>query len=119
DEKTVKDGIANAAVKLAKSKSITSESDIQKLGSTISALLTKIQQVAETVLMLSDDNISQILNGKVIPGDRVFYPVKPHIACSIPETQGNYSKITVFALDATDESDVARTEALAQKIESS
>ena len=142
DEKTVKDGIASAAVKLAKLKSITSESDIQKLGSTISALLAKIQQiaekvqnntskmiadeqfltqqqVAETVLMLSDDNISQILNGKVIPGDRVFYPVKPHIACSIPETQGNYSKITVFALDATDESDVARTEALAQKIESS
>lgn len=142
DEKTVKDGIANAAAKLAKLKSITSESDIQKLGVTISALLAKIQQiaekvqnntskmiadeqfltqqqVAETVLMLSDDNISQILNGKVIPGDRVFYPVKPHIACSIPETQGNYSKITVFALDATDESDVARTEALAQKIESS
>lgn len=142
DEKTVKDGIANAASKLAKSKSITSESDIQKLGTTISALLAKIQQiaekvqnntskmiadeqfltqqqVAETVLMLSDDNISQILNGKVIPGDRVFYPVKPHIACSIPETQGNFSKITVFALDATDESDVARAEFLAQKIESS
>ncbi|MDE1844731.1 MAG: SDR family NAD(P)-dependent oxidoreductase [Thaumarchaeota archaeon] len=142
DEKTVKDGIANAAAKLARSKSITSESDIQKLVGTISALLAKIQQiaekvqnntskmiadeqfltqqqVAETVLMLSDDNISQILNGKVIPGDRVFYPVKPHIACSIPETQGNFSKITVFALDATDESDVVRAEFLAQKIESS
>ena len=142
DEKTVKDGIVNAASKLAKSKSITSESDMQKLGTTISALLAKIQQiaekvqnntskmiadeqfltqqqVAETVLMLSDDNISQILNGKVIPGDRVFYPVKPHIACSMPDTQGNYSKITVFALDATDESDVARAEFLAQKIESS
>ncbi|MGI0063246.1 MAG: SDR family oxidoreductase, partial [Nitrosotalea sp.] len=142
DEKTVKDGIAKAAAKLAKLKSITSESDIEKLGTTISALLAKIQQiaekvqnntskmiadeqfltqqqVAETVLMLSDDNIAQILNGKVIPGDRVFYPVKPHIACSIPEVQPDFSsKITVFALDATDESDVARAEYLAQKIES-
>ncbi len=142
DENTVKQGIAQAAAKLAKSKSITSESDIQKLGTTISALLAKIQsiaekvqnntskmiadeqfltqqQVAETVMMLSDDNISQILNGKVIPGDRVFYPVKPHIACSIPETQANFgSKVVVFAVDATDESDVARTEFLAQKIES-
>ena len=142
DEKTVKEGISNAASKLAKLKSITSESDIQKLGITISALLAKIQQiaekvqnntskmiadeqfltqqqVAETVLMLSDDNIAQILNGKVIPGDRVFYPVKPHIACSIPETQPDFnSKVVLFAVDATDESDVARTEFLAQKVES-
>ncbi len=138
----VKEGIAKAASKLAQSKSITAEADIQKLNVTISALLAKIQsiaekvqnntskmiadeqfltqqQVAETVLMLSDDNISKILNGKVIPGDRVFYPVKPHISCSIPDTQTNFSsKITVFALDATDEADVARTEFLAQKIES-
>jgi NAD(P)-dependent dehydrogenase (short-subunit alcohol dehydrogenase family) len=138
----VKEGIAKAASKLAQSKSITVEADIQKLNVTISALLAKIQsiaekvqnntskmiadeqfltqqQVAETVLMLSDDNISKILNGKVIPGDRVFYPVKPHISCSIPDTQTNFSsKITVFAVDATDEADVARTEFLAQKIES-
>ena len=142
DEKTVKEGISKAASKLATLKSITSESDIQKLGTTISALLTKIQQiaekvqnntskmiadeqfltqqqVAETVLMLSDDSIAQILNGKVIPGDRVFYPVKPHIACSIPETQPNFnSKVVLFAVDATDESDVARVEFLAQKVES-
>ena len=36
-------------------------------------------QVAETVLNLCDDEIAKIVNGKVIPGDRVFYPVKPHI----------------------------------------
>ena len=141
DEKIVKEGIEKAASKLAKLKSVSSESDIQNLEKTISALLTKIQQiaekiqnntskmiadeqfltqpqVAETVLMLSDDNIGQILNGKVIPGDRVFYPVKPHIACSIPETLPNFSgKVVLFAVDATDESDVTRTEFLAQKVE--
>ncbi len=142
DEKIVKEGIGKAAAKLAKLKSISSESDIQNLAKTITALLTKIQQiaekiqnntskmiadeqfltqpqVAETVLMLSDDSIGQILNGKVIPGDRVFYPVKPHIACSIPETQLNFNaKVVLFAVDATDESDVARAEFLAQKVES-
>ncbi|WP_101477524.1 SDR family NAD(P)-dependent oxidoreductase [Candidatus Nitrosotalea bavarica] len=143
DEKIVKEGINKAASKLAKLKSVSSESDIQNLEKTISALLSKIQQiaekiqnntskmiadeqfltqpqVAETVLMLSDDNIGQILNGKVIPGDRVFYPVKPHIACSIPETQPNFNaKVVLFAVDATDESDIARTEFLAQKVENS
>lgn len=141
DENIVKNGIAQAAAKLAKAKSITSEQEIQKLGTTISSLLTKIQQiaekvqnntskmiadeqflsqqqVAETVMMLCDESISKILNGKVIPGDRVFYPVKPHIACSIPETIPNYaSKVVVFVVDATEESDVARVEYLAQNIE--
>jgi NAD(P)-dependent dehydrogenase (short-subunit alcohol dehydrogenase family) len=141
DEKTVKEGISKASANLAKLKSLSSESDIQNLEKTILALLSKIQQiaekiqnntskmiadeqfltqsqVAETILMLSDDNIGRILNGKVIPGDRVFYPVKPHIACSIPETQPNFNaKVVLFAVDATDESDVARTEFLAQKVE--
>src|SRR5437867_3639152 len=68
--------------------------------------------------MLCDDNISRILNGKVIPGDRVFYPVKPHISSSIPETQPDFkSRVVLFAVDATDESDITRTEFLAQNIE--
>ncbi|HJT10667.1 MAG TPA: SDR family NAD(P)-dependent oxidoreductase [Candidatus Nitrosotalea sp.] len=143
DENIVKNGIAQAAAKLAKIKSITSEQEIQKLGTTISSLLTKIQQiaekvqnntskmiadeqflsqqqVAETVMMLCDESISKILNGKVIPGDRVFYPVKPHIACSVPETSTNYaSKVVLFVVDVTEESDVARVEYLAQNIENS
>lgn len=142
DENTVKNGVRQAASKLAKTKSITSEPEIQKLDKTITSLLTKIQQiaekiqnntskmiadeqflsqqqVAETVLMLCDENISKILNGKVIPGDRVFYPVKPHIACSVPETKPDYnSKVVLFVVDATEESDVSRVEYLAQNIES-
>ncbi|HJU13582.1 MAG TPA: SDR family NAD(P)-dependent oxidoreductase [Candidatus Nitrosotalea sp.] len=142
DENTVRNGIAQAASKLAKAKSVSSEQEVQKLNATIASLLAKIQQiaekiqnntskmiadeqflsqqqVAETVMMLCDDNIAKILNGKVIPGDRVFYPVKPHIACSIPETKPDYqSKVVLFVVDATDESDVARVENLAQNIES-
>lgn len=142
DETTVKNGVKQAASKLAKTKSIISETEIQKLENTITSLLAKIQQiaekvqkntskmiadeqflsqqqVAETVLMLCDENISKILNGKVIPGDRVFYPVKPNIACSIPFTKPDYSaKVVLFVVDATEESDVSRVEHLAQDIES-
>ncbi len=35
--------------------------------------------VAQMVFNLSDEKISKLLNGKVIPNDRVFYPVKPII----------------------------------------
>lgn len=141
DESTVKNGIMQAMMKLADSKKITSEIEKQKLANTITSLLSKIQQiaekvqkntskmiadeqflsqdqVAETVMMLCDEAISKILNGKVIPGDRVFYPVKPHIACSIPTTAADYkSKVIVFIIDATDEADISRVEHLASKIE--
>ena len=46
-------------------------------------------QVATTVLTLVDDEQSKILNGKIIPGDRVFYPVKSHIRASVPKTEKN------------------------------
>src|SRR5438445_9315941 len=127
EEQTVREGIKNATTKLAKLKNITSEVEIEKLNKTISALLSKIQQiaekiqgntskmiadeqfltqsqVAETVLSLCDEQISKILNGKVIPGDRVFYPVKPHISSSIPESQIAFNeKVVVFTADIRSE----------------
>ena len=47
------------------------------------------EQVATTVLTLSDDDQAKILNGKIIPGDRVFYPVKSHIRASVPKSEKN------------------------------
>ena len=141
EEKIVKEGIKNATAKLAKVKGVTSDSEIQKLNTTISSLLSKIQQiaekiqlntskmiadeqflsqtqVAETVLALCDDKISKILNGKVIPGDRVFYPVKPHISSSIPESSANFnSKVVLLTLDTTESSDITRAEFIAQSLE--
>ncbi len=141
EEQTVKDGIKNATAKLAKQKNITSEMEIEKLNKTISSLLSKIQQiaekiqsntskmiadeqflsqsqVAETVLYLCDEQISKILNGKVIPGDRVFYPVKPHISSSILESPSDFNgKVIVFTADITESSDISRVEFLAQNIE--
>ncbi len=136
DENTVKEGIAKAAEKLANGK------DAAKLTETFTNLLNKIQsiaekvqnntshmianqeflsqgQVSESVLNLCDDEIAKILNGKVIPGDRVFYPVKPHIGTTTPGVhQPDFSeKAVVLTIDATDKTDAERVEFLAQHIE--
>ncbi len=38
--------------------------------------------VANMVLNLCDDKISKLVNGRIVPNDRVFYPVKPLIGTS-------------------------------------
>ena len=131
-----KEGIVKSAEKLANGK------DVAKLTETFTNLLTKIQtiaekvqnntshmianreflaqtQVSESVLNLCDDEIAKILNGKVIPGDRVFYPVKPHIGTTTPGVhQPNFSgKSVVFTIDGTDKTDAERVEFLAQHVE--
>ncbi len=136
DENIIKEGIAKAAEKLANGK------DVSKLTETFTNLLNKIQtiaekvqnntshmiankeflsqdQVSESVLNLCDDKIAKILNGKVVPGDRVFYPVKPHIGTVTPGVhQPDFSgKVIVFTIDATDKVDVERVEFLAAHVE--
>ncbi len=136
DDNVVKEGISKAVEKLANGK------DKDQLADTFTKLLDKIQtigekvqkntshmiadrqflsqeQVAESVLNLCDEKISTILNGKVIPGDRVFYPVKPHIGTTTPGVhQPDFSgKSIVFTIDATDKTDSDRVEFLAAHVE--
>src|SRR5919197_1066961 len=40
------------------------------------------EEVADIVLNLCDEKISKLVNGRIVPSDRVFYPVKPHIRTS-------------------------------------
>jgi len=133
----IKNGIETAAKKLAQENG----KDIQKLIVTLTNLLNKIQniaekvqnntshmiadqqflsqgQVAESVLNLCDDQISRILNGKIIPGDRVFYPVKPHIGTTTPDIhQPDFTgRSVVFTIDATEKSDAQRVEYLAKHV---
>jgi len=131
-----KEGVAKTAKKLANGR------DIARLTGTFTNLLVKIKsiaekvqnntshmiankeflaqsQVAESVLNLCDDKIARILNGKVIPGDRVFYPVKPHIGTTVPSVhQPDFAgKAIVFTVDGTDKVDAKRVEFLAQHVE--
>jgi len=100
DDETIKSGIKAAAEKLGKS-----ETTLTNLLDKVKGIAEKIQkntstmipdqqflsqeQVATTVLTLSDDDQAKILNGKIIPGDRVFYPVKSHIRASVPKSEKN------------------------------
>lgn len=93
-DETIKAGIKAAAEKLGKP-----ETTLTNLLDKVKGIAEKIQkntstmipdqqflsqeQVATTVLTLSDDDQAKILNGKIIPGDRVFYPVKSYIRSAV------------------------------------
>jgi hypothetical protein len=114
DDETIKTGIKAAAEKLGKS-----ETTLTNLLDKVKGIAEKIQkntstmipdqqflsqeQVATTVLTLSDDDQAKILNGKIIPGDRVFYPVKPHITSSVPKIEKNNLDGKVISFNRNDE----------------
>ena len=130
DEDTIKSGIKAAAEKLGKQESTFTnllnkvQSIAEKIQKNTSTMIADQQflsqdQVATTVLTLSDDQQAKILNGKIIPGDRVFYPVRSHIT-SVPETVKQYdysSKIAVLTIDATDEEDAKKAEEIATNVQ--
>ena len=121
DEQTIKDGIKSAAEKLCKQ-----ETTLTNLLNKVQTIAEKIQkntstmipdqqflsqdQVATTVLTLAGDEQSKILNGKIIPGDRVFYAVKSHITSSIPQTEKNNLE-GIKCVITNDESDNATQKA--------
>ncbi|MDC0187285.1 SDR family oxidoreductase [Candidatus Nitrosopelagicus sp.] len=131
DESTIKNGIKAAAEKLGKQETTFTnllnkvQSIAEKIQKNTSTMIADQQflsqdQVATTVLTLSDDDQAKILNGKIIPGDRVFYPVRSHIT-SVPENvkQHDYSsKIAVLTIDATDEEDAKKAEEIATNVQS-
>jgi NAD(P)-dependent dehydrogenase (short-subunit alcohol dehydrogenase family) len=117
DDETIKAGIKSAAEKLGKP-----ETTLINLLDKVKGIAEKIQkntstmipdqqflsqeQVATTVLTLSDDDQAKILNGKIIPGDRVFYPVKSHIRASVPKSEKNNlngKRVCIIAADGNEE----------------
>ena len=100
DDETIKSGIKSAAEKLGKPETTLTnlldkvKSIAEKIQKNTSTMIPDQQflsqeQVARTVLTLADDDQAKILNGKIIPGDRVFYPVKSHIRSSVPKSEKN------------------------------
>ena len=116
DDQTIKDGIKSAAEKLGKSETTLTNllnkvqyiaEKIQKNTSTMipDQQFLSQEQVATTILTLVDDEQSKILNGIIIPGDRVFYPVKSYIRSSVPKTEkNNFEGVTcVISNDDSDD----------------
>ena len=74
-------------------------------------------QLARLVTKLCDVDIAATLCGKVIPGDRVFYPVKAHIGAQIPHVPsielGGHT--VVIVVGATDNEGCIQAAALASR----
>jgi NAD(P)-dependent dehydrogenase (short-subunit alcohol dehydrogenase family) len=124
------------------SSSLPSNQD--DLTNTIEGMLTKIQEIAEKiqkntskmivdneflsqeevadmVLTLSDNTISKLINGRIIPNDRVFYPVKPIVGTSIDDSniQNLKEKVVVITTTSSKEKDVQRITSLANRLNDS
>src|ERR671916_1173292 len=76
----------------------------------------KQEDVADMVTNLSDDNISKLINGRVIPNDRVFYPVKPIVGTGVdgPSQTDVNGKVIVITTSSSAKKDSERVKELAR-----
>ncbi|MDP9286622.1 MAG: SDR family NAD(P)-dependent oxidoreductase [Thermoproteota archaeon] len=148
-EPIISEGIREAADEISKSQksnSTDSFSSVAKMEAVLSGLLAKVQEIAEKiqfntakmivdgefltqddvatmVLNLCDDVISKLINGRVVPNDRVFYPVKPLVGTSILGTNLPHPKIkdkvVVITITSSSEKDLDRANKIAAALSSS
>ena len=124
-EDVVTKACRDAATEIAKKRGKDDDAaTIGELAKTVSGALTKMQEiaekiqgntskmivdseflsqdeVAEMVLTLSDEKMSKLINGRVIPNDRVFYPVKPIVGTGVDILPGSELKGKVIVLTTT------------------
>ncbi len=75
------------------------------------------EQVAEMVLNLSSEKMSKLLNGKIVPNDRVFYPTRPIIGTHIHQNEINISdKVVVLIINSSSEKDHKRAKLIANSL---
>ncbi|HEX7178925.1 MAG TPA: SDR family oxidoreductase, partial [Nitrososphaeraceae archaeon] len=75
------------------------------------------EEVAEMVLNLSSEKMSKLLNGKIVPNDRVFYPTKPIIGTYIHQNQNDTSdKVIVLIINSSSEKDHKRAKLIANSL---
>jgi NAD(P)-dependent dehydrogenase (short-subunit alcohol dehydrogenase family) len=140
EEQTVIDREMDMVVKDVFSERIKNQDDKTKLTSKLRELLSKTQeiaekiqlntkkmivdkeflsqeQVAEMVLNLSSEKMSKLLNGRVIPNDRVFYPTRPIIGTYIHQSEVDISnKVIVLIINSSAEKDLKRAKIIANSL---
>lgn len=132
-------GCRQVAIEIAKYRGQESEENINKLSETVSGALTKMQEiaekiqnntskmivdgefltqddVAEMVMNLCDERISKLINGRVIPNDRVFYPVKPIVGTAVenPTQLDLKDKVIVLTTCSSAKKDIERVKQVAR-----
>ena len=140
-EEVVTSGIKDLSLEILKARK-DSSGDQESLRDSLSGLLNKTreiaekiqnntrkmisdgefltqEQVGEMVLCLADDKMSKLLNSRVIPNDRVFYPVRPVIGSFVPESKNQMDlkdKVIVITTNSKQEKEIFRVRALASAL---
>ncbi len=133
-------GVSQVAAEILNSRDQqSSDEDVQNLSETVAGALAKMQEIAEKiqsntskmivdgqflkqeevadmVMNLCDDDISRLINGRVIPNDRVFYPVKPIVGTAVsgtvqPDVKG---KVVVITTSSSAKKDIERVREIAR-----
>ena len=133
-------GISQVAAEIVASRGqATAEENMNKLTETVAGALAKMQEiaekiqsntskmivdgeflkqeeVAEMVINLCDDGISRLINGRVIPNDRVFYPVKPMVGTRVDDPMGFdvRGKVIVITTSSSSRKDIERVKGIAR-----
>jgi NAD(P)-dependent dehydrogenase (short-subunit alcohol dehydrogenase family) len=136
----VSKGVSEVASEIAMSRGQTPmDENVSKLSETVAGAVAKMQEIAEKiqsntskmivdgeflkqeevadmVMNLSDDNISRLINGRVIPNDRVFYPVKPIVGTSVDSSAEAdvKGKVIVITTSSSAKKDSERVKELAR-----
>ncbi len=77
------------------------------------------EQVGEMVLCLADGKMNKMLNSRVIPNDRVFYPVKPIIGSTVPMIEDQSilkDKVIVITTNSKEQKEISRVRSLASSL---
>ena len=140
DESTVTEGLTNLSREISEKRG---ENKMQPGAAfqTLKGLLDKIQEiaekvqantkkmivdeeflsqddVAEMVMNLSQDSISRLVSGRIIPNDRVFYPVRPIIGTGLPNTDelDLSGKVVMIIINSSSEKDHQRARLIANAL---
>lgn len=146
-ETVISEGIKNAANEILKTQhgNVAHSLSRERMENIISGLLTKLQEIAEKIqsntakmivdgefltqeevgnmiINLCDDDISKLINGRVVPNDRVFYPVKPAVGTTILGTNLPRSdikdKVIIITTTSSSEKDLDRAHKIASSLNS-
>jgi NAD(P)-dependent dehydrogenase (short-subunit alcohol dehydrogenase family) len=137
DESIVNEAINKLAIKISNKRGT---SNVEELSNIIRSALNKMQEIAEKiqyntskmivdgqfltqeetadiVLTLTDDKISRLVNGRIMPADRVFYPVRPLIASSITSNERDLNnKLIVLTITSNNTNDIEYAKRLIFKL---
>lgn len=77
------------------------------------------EDVADIVLNLCDEKISALLNGRIVPSDRVFYPVRPLMRTSLDDISASLrikEKVVILLGNPSNAKDLDRIKNLANAL---